>query len=169
MTQKLKTLPELKKTLLENVSNGTSWSEIAKELYPDENPHVWRSILWRIANDDYEPKNNKLRKRLGLPFIKIVTACPDCNEIHLSGCPDVELPTRGKTAIVPVCDRCGLVHTIKRCKSSNHKKRNRLSINLDNPGSAARSIMKYMDFDSVEVMIEMLMEERIDVLRKRKS
>lgn len=163
MTQKLQTLPELKKTLL---GKKTSWSEIARELFPDEDPRVWRSILWRIAKDDYEPKNNRLRKRLGLPFIKIVTACPDCNEVHLSGCPNVELPTRGKTAVVPICDRCGVVHITKRCSSANRKKRNRLSINLDDPGSAARSIMKHMDFDLIEVLIEMLMEERINVLKE---
>ena len=64
------------------------------------------------------------------------------------------------------CHSCGDDHTTKRCTSSNNKKRNRLSINLDNPGSAARSIMKYMDLDLVEVLIEMLMEGKIDVLEE---
>ena len=156
MTQKIQTLPELKKTLLDKKLNGISWSGIAKELYPEEDPCVWRSILWRIAKDDYEPKNNKLRKRLGLPFIKTVTACSDCNEIHLSGCPNADVPTRGKTAIVPVCDRCGKIHTTKRCTSSKHKKRNRLSINLDNPGSAAKSIKRYMDGDLIKELVKLL-------------
>jgi hypothetical protein len=161
MTQKIQTLPGLKITLLEKSSKGISWSEIAKELYPDEDFRIWRSILWRIAKDDYEPKNNKLRKRLGLPFIKTITACPDCNEIHLSGCPDAEMPTRGKTAIVPVCGRCGIVHTTKRCTSSNNKKRNRLSINLDDPGSAGKSIRKHMDSEKVNDLIVVLMEEML--------
>jgi hypothetical protein len=64
------------------------------------------------------------------------------------------------------CHSCGEDHTTKRCKSSNHKKRNRLSINLDNPGSAGKSIMKHMDLDLVEVLIEMLMEEQINVLEE---
>jgi len=79
---------------------------------------------------------NKIRKKLRLPMKDKFEVCPKC-----------KLPM-GKN---------------HKCQA---KKRNRLSINLDNPGSAVRSIIKHMDLDSVEVMIEMLMEEKINILKE---
>ena len=82
---------------------------------------------------------NKIRKKLRLPMKDKFEVCPKC-----------KLPMRKG----------------HQCQA---KKRNRLSINLDNPGSAARSIMKYMDLDLVEVLIEMLMEEQINILMENKN
>ena len=66
-----------------------------------------------------------------------------------------------------VCPRCeSPMKKDHRCSGGDHKKRNRLSINLDDPMSAAKSIMKHMNLDSVAMMIEMLMEEKIDKLRE---
>ena len=73
----------------------------------------------------------------------------------------LRLPMKDK---FEVCPKCKL--PMRKGHECQAKKRNRLSINLDNPGSAARSIMKYMDLDLVEVLIEMLMEGKIDVLEE---
>lgn len=44
-----------------------SWAALARKY------GVHKAVLWRIANDGYEPKNAELRKRLGLPERIIVT------------------------------------------------------------------------------------------------
>ena len=103
-----------------------------------ENYGVSKGLIYKIIKYGHTPTKPNIRKRLNLPELKMVTSCLKCGEIHSK----------------------------KRCSSGNHKKRNRLSINLDNPGSAARSIMKHMNLDSIAAMIEMLMEEKIDVLRE---
>ena len=74
----------------------------------------------------------------------------------------LRLPMKDK---FEVCPKCKL--PMRKGHQCQAKKRNRLSINLDDPGSAARSIMKYMNLDSVEVLIEMLMEEQIEELQER--
>jgi hypothetical protein len=40
-------------------------------------------MAWRIAKRKYEPKDPKIRVRLGLPTRVEVSACPSCGEVHL--------------------------------------------------------------------------------------
>ncbi len=89
----------------------------------------------RMISQGYDP-GNKIRAKLRLP----------------------------KKVKVEVCSKCGDLHPQKRCSGKKGPKRNRLSINLDNPGSASRSIIKHMDLDIVRALIEMLMEEKINIL-----
>lgn len=51
---------ELRSTLLARFENGETWTKMANEyeLYP--------SILWRIVNEDYEPKRADIRAKLNL-------------------------------------------------------------------------------------------------------
>jgi len=86
---------ELRKTLKEEIEKGKSWGDIVTQYYPNEDPNKLRPLLWKIVNKDYDPKNNRLRERLGLVIVKRVEACPVCNEIHFSGCPksDERLPS----------------------------------------------------------------------------
>jgi len=48
---------------LENERLEKSWTALAKEygLYP--------AILWRIVNEEYEPKRSDIRRKLGLPQV----------------------------------------------------------------------------------------------------
>jgi len=100
---------------------------------------VSKGLIYKIIQFGHIPTKPEIRKKLGLIEQRMMDACL----------------------------KCGRYHYPKKCIGGKHKKRNRLSINLDNPGSAARSIMKYMNLDSVEVLIEMLMEEQIEKLQER--
>ena len=95
---------------------------------------VSKGLIYKIIQFGHIPTKPEIRKNLNLPEKKTIEACIKCGRYHIQ----------------------------KRCSGGKYKKRNRLSINLDNPGSAARSIMKYMDLDLVEVLIEMLKEGKID-------
>ena len=56
---------ELQRTLQTRVESGETWTKMAQEygLYP--------SILWRIVNEDYEPKREDIRQKLNLHQIII--------------------------------------------------------------------------------------------------
>lgn len=46
------------------------------------------AMAFRIARQDYEPKDPKIRVKLGLPAIVQVAACPVCGEVHVKkSCP----------------------------------------------------------------------------------
>lgn len=81
---------ELRKTLKEEIEKGKSWGDIVAQYYPNDDPKKLRPLLWKIVNKDYDPKNNRLRERLGLVIIKRIEACSICNEIHFTGCPKVD-------------------------------------------------------------------------------
>jgi len=71
----------------------------------------------------------------------------------------LRLPDKAK---VEVCRSCGVAHTTKRCTSTNHSPRPpRISIRLDNPESAARSIEKHMEPDLIVELIELLKEKKL--------
>lgn len=73
---------------------------------------------------------------------------------------------RHRLYLVPIeeieaCLKCGVVHTTKRCTSSNPRPRPpRIAIRLDNPESAARSIKGHMDPEVVTELVELLREGR---------
>lgn len=59
--------------------------------------------------------------------------------------------------IIEACHKCGVVHTTKRCTSTNHRPRPpRISIRLDNPESAARSIENHMDGELIRELVKLL-------------
>ena len=58
------------------------------------------------------------------------------------------------------CHTCGEDHTTKRCTNNNHKPRPpRIAIRLDNPGSAAASIINNMDQVAIRELRELLEEK----------
>ncbi len=72
---------------------------------------------------------------------------------------------REKMGLVPieeveVCLRCGVVHTTKRCTSTNGSKPRppRIAIRLDKPDSAATTILEHMDQEKVSELIDLLKE-----------
>jgi hypothetical protein len=87
---------ELVKTLKAEIANGQSWGDIVKKYYPNEDPDKLRPLLWKMVKKNYDPKNNRLRERLGLVTMKRVEACSECNQIHFTRCPksdDTKLPS----------------------------------------------------------------------------
>lgn len=95
---------------------------------------VSRALIWKIVNKDYEPKRDLTRKKFGLLSLKEVEVCSSCGDVHIN----------------------------KRCSSGDHKKRNRLSINLDDAFSAGKSIMNHMNSEKVNDLIVVLMDLMID-------
>ena len=61
------------------------------------------AMAWRIANQDYEPKDPKIRVKLGLSAL----------------------------APAPVCERCGEVHVSKRCTSRQRKHRDLFAMDVN--------------------------------------
>jgi hypothetical protein len=81
---------ELKNTLNAEDEKGLSWGNIVAKYYPNEDPEKFRSLLWKIAKTNYDPKNNRLRERLGLVMLKRVEACLVCNDVHFARCPKAD-------------------------------------------------------------------------------
>ena len=58
-------IQQLKDDLLRELQAGKTYQVLADEY------GVNKAIVWRIANDSYEPKDNEIRKLLKLPIIVI--------------------------------------------------------------------------------------------------
>ncbi len=58
-----KTLVTLVKEIQDLYEGLGTWDAVGKHY------DVHRSVVWRIANDGYEPKDNQIRFMLGLPQI----------------------------------------------------------------------------------------------------
>jgi len=56
-------LDRLQKKLAEQYKEMGSWDKVGNHY------GVHRIVVWRIVNDDYEPKSNEVRHKLGLPEI----------------------------------------------------------------------------------------------------
>jgi hypothetical protein len=58
-----KSLTTLKQEISASREEEKTWRDIASSY------SVNVAIIWRIVNEGYEPKNNEIRKRLGLPLV----------------------------------------------------------------------------------------------------
>ena len=65
---KTTTLDELKQSLLKRKEDGETWAGMGREY--DVNP----AVLWRIANEGYNPKKKETRAKLHLPEVLIQEA-----------------------------------------------------------------------------------------------
>ena len=54
-------LDTLKRQLIKRNENGETWAAMAREY------GVSTAVLWRLANEGYNPKNKKTRAKLSLP------------------------------------------------------------------------------------------------------
>lgn len=89
----LTTIDVLREKLLRMKNPKTSWGQIASLLYPQyENKSYLRVVLYRIAKDKYDPKDNRMREALGLPQRFEVYACVECGKPHTTGCPKAAPP-----------------------------------------------------------------------------
>ena len=59
---------------------GRSWRVIASQDYGSKR---LATALSRISGGGYEPKDPKIRKRLGLPCYAQAPVCPQCGEVHV--------------------------------------------------------------------------------------
>ena len=99
-------------------------------------PYGLKPNMARMIAYGYDP-GNKIRAKLHLPAKQVVLACA----------------------------KCGVAHVTKRCTNGNGKPRPpRIAIRLDNPDSAARSIMRNMGAGERDELIEILMERSDTVI-----
>jgi len=71
----------LKKAYQEAAGRG-GWRKVGAQF------GISPAMALRIANQKYEPKDPKIRVRLGLPARVEVSACPVCGEVHVKkNCP----------------------------------------------------------------------------------
>ena len=68
---------ELRKAYSEARRMNGGWREVGARY------GISPAMAWRIAKRKYEPKDPKIRVRLGLPTRVEVSACPSCGEVHL--------------------------------------------------------------------------------------
>jgi DNA invertase Pin-like site-specific DNA recombinase len=60
-----RTLDELKQIIVNERANKAAWRAIASKY------DVNVAVIWRIMNEGYEPKDNEIRKRLGLSIVVV--------------------------------------------------------------------------------------------------
>ncbi len=96
-----------------------------------DKPYTIFPNMARLISKGYDP-GNKIRRELRLPDKQAVEVCPSC----------------------------GVVHTTKRCTSTNGSKPRppRIAIRLDKPPSAATTILEHMDREKVNELVELLKE-----------
>jgi predicted RNA-binding Zn-ribbon protein involved in translation (DUF1610 family) len=76
------------------------WREIAKK--PDF-VGIPAGTLCRISKG-YEPKNNHIRSRLGLPAMVSTPVCPTCGKVHISKiCP---MTRKNAPRVKHICENC---------------------------------------------------------------
>ena len=67
---------ELKKAYQEAAGRG-GWREVGRQF------GITSGMAFRIAKRKYDPKDPKIRMKLGLPVMVEVSACPICGEAHV--------------------------------------------------------------------------------------
>ena len=93
-------------------------------------PYSIHPNMARMIANGYDP-GNRIREKLRLP----------------------------KKQAIESCAKCGYVHSTKRCSNGDHRPRPpRISIRLDSPESAARSIERHMEPENVDQLIGLLQE-----------
>lgn len=65
-----RSISDIKSLLIEQKKSAT-WDELAAKY------DVNKGILWMIVNQDYEPKRDDIRKKLGLPEYVVVPVIRD--------------------------------------------------------------------------------------------
>jgi hypothetical protein len=113
---------------------GYSWNKIQESIAPD----VSKIVFWKIANKSYEPKSPLLRYKLGLPRMKEVEVCEEHGVVHEYDC--------GSQVVKP------------KPKRAHRPRPPRIAIRLDNPRSAAASVLNNMDEDKVKELVRLLEE-----------
>jgi hypothetical protein len=59
-------------------SQGFSWRFIGQTL------GISSALAWKIAEQNYEPKNATLRMQLGYPVLALAPVCPRCQIVHVA-------------------------------------------------------------------------------------
>jgi hypothetical protein len=62
---------------------------------------------------------------------------------------------------VEACLSCGQAHVTKRCTQNSKPRPPRIAIRLDNPESAARSIINNMEEDKIKELLDRVLAHRI--------
>ena len=70
------TIQEIAAKLRDDYRELRSWNWVARE------NGISKGMAFRIALRDYEPKDSRIRHRLGLPVYRPAPACNECGEVH---------------------------------------------------------------------------------------
>lgn len=147
-------------TLVEQIKtasqNGATWRDVGSMF------GITAGLAHRIANERHEPKEPDIRRRLGLPVLLPAPACPDCGAVHtIPGvCVAKSLVKIQVIQVTPeelaAIDKP--VTVIVKQSVGVKRRRARASINTENPESAARTIRRAMDSQTLQALLQLLGE-----------
>jgi len=149
------TLPDLQDAITEAYIDLRNWRAVGQKW------GVSGALCLRIMRDGYEPKEPEIRRKLNLPVVIPTPACPDCGAVHTLGvCVAKSVVKVTVIKVTPeelaAIDNPVIV-TVKQ-SIGEKRRRARASINLEDPESAARTISKKMDAQTLAALLALLNE-----------
>jgi hypothetical protein len=148
------TIDMVRREMLAASQDGKTWRAIGDAF------GVTGAMAYRIAMDDYEPREAGIRHTLGLPVILPTPACPDCGTVHTIDGVCIAHSKVTVTVVEMTADELAQldrpVTIIVKRTPARRSERRRASINLENPESAARTIRRAMDADTLALLVDLL-------------
>lgn len=137
--------------------NGATWRDVGRTF------GITGGLAHRIANEGHEPKEPDIRRRLGLPVLLPAPACPDCGAVHtIPGVCVAKSMVKIQVIQVTPEELATIEHpvvvTVKQSVGIK-RQRARASINLEDAGSAARTIRRKMDAETLAALLDLLKED----------
>lgn len=132
-----------------------NWRKVAAEF------GITSGEAYQIGVYGKEPKEAAIRVKLHMPALIPTPACPDCGIVHTLGdvCPvatPVQVTIYEMTAEELAKVDQPVVYVRRKRRSRSRKRRPRASINVENPASAATTILRSMKPDAVDALVEYL-------------
>lgn len=76
-------LGDIRREIQKAYKKAGNWRVVARQF------GITPAMAWRIAVDGYEPKEAKIRVKLGLAAMAPAPVCPHCGEVHIKKrCPE---------------------------------------------------------------------------------
>ncbi len=147
-------------TLIESIKTarqkGATWRDVGEQF------GISGGLAFRITEERHEPKEPDIRKRLGLPVLLPAPACPDCGAVHtIPGVCVAKSLVKIQVIQVTPEELAAIDHpvtVIVRQSVGVKRKRARASINLEDPASAAQTIRRKMDTETLAALLALLRE-----------
>ena len=115
----------LRNCIIQDYARLKTWRAVADSYC------VTCGMVYRIARNNYEPRETHVRVMLDLPAL----------------------------APAPVCPKCGNVHVTKRCTNTAERPRTRRAINLVDPASAAQTIIRHASPEFIAELVAQLISD----------
>lgn len=154
------TIDHLSDEINETYKTVKNWRKVATRF------DITSGLAYRIAVEKYDPKDPQLRVKLGLPALIPTPACTRCGVVHHLGeiCPTetpIEVVVYQMTAEELAKIDQPVTIIFKKPKSTRKRPaRPRASINIEDPKSAACTIVKKMDAEKLAELIDFLVTSR---------